>query len=358
MTDRQPDDGGSLLADAARNGDGRNGDGRNACRRCAAAVPYGDRFCPSCGTDLRILRGGTTAVTAGGEPPRTCQDCGGEGVPGPSMPGRAPGIQWCGSCGARLGESVDRVEVDLGVLAGVSDRGLAHRRNEDAIALGRVVAAGDRPEAAVVCDGVSSTHRPEEAARAAADATLDVLLCEPGAGPTAPGLRMRAAVSAAVSAVAGLGGGAEGPSCTLVAAHVDDGEVTVGWVGDSRAYWLPDHGDGRLLTRDHSWAVEMVAFGLLDAEAAARDRRAHAITRWIGPQDHPQPDVTTLRPDGPGILLLCSDGLWNYLPEPAELAATVRTAGSTIEAADLLTRAALDAGGRDNISVVVLPVAP
>lgn len=353
MTDRQRDDAGSLLAGSAR----RPG-GLGVCRRCATAVSGGDRFCPVCGADLRILRGGTSAVAAGGNHLRHCRVCGGTGRPAPSMPGRAPGVQWCDSCGTRLGEAVDRVEVDLGLLAGVSDRGLVHRRNEDAIALGRVVAAGDRPEAAVVCDGVSSTHRPEEAARAAADTTLDVLLCEPGEMPAAPGLRMRAAVAAAAAAVADLGGGVEGPSCTLVAAHVEDGEITVGWVGDSRAYWLPDRGPGRRLTRDHSWAAEMVAVGLLDADAAAADRRAHAITRWLGPQDHPEPEVTTLRPDGAGRLLLCSDGLWNYLPEPADLAAVLRLAASPLEAAHRLTRAALDAGGRDNISVVILPVTP
>ena len=353
MTDRQRDDAGSLLSGSAR-----HGGGPGACRRCAAAVSGEDRFCPFCGTDLRIRRGGTADVAARREAPRTCRDCGGAGRHAPPMPGRAPGVQWCDRCGARLGESVDRVEVDLGVLAGISDRGLVHRRNEDAIAIGRVVAAGDRPEAAVVCDGVSSTHHPEEAARAAADATLDVLLCEPGELPAAPGLRMRAAVAAAAAAVADLGGGVEGPSCTLVAAHVDHGEITVGWVGDSRAYWLPDHGAPRQLTRDHSWAAEMVAVGLLDADAAAADRRAHAITRWLGPQDHPEPEITALRPDGAGILLLCSDGLWNYLPEPSDLAAVVRAATSTIEAADTLTRAALAAGGRDNISVAVLPVTP
>lgn len=356
MTYRQRDDEGSLLAESTH----RDGD-RPACRRCATPVPAGERFCPRCGTDLRIVRGGTTAVAACDDGPRTCPECGGQGSPGPSMPGRAPGIRWCERCGARLGEAVDRVETDLGVLAGVSDRGLVHRRNEDAIALGRVVTAGsdgDRPQAAVVCDGVSSTLHPEEAARAAADAALDVLLCEHGELPAGPGLRMRAAVAAAAGAVAELGGGSGGPSCTLVAAHVDGGEITVGWVGDSRAYWLPDTGTGRRLTSDHSWAAEMVAVGLLDAAAAAADRRAHAITRWLGPQDHPAPDVTTLRPDGPGVLLLCSDGLWNYLPEPSELAVVVHAAGTSAAAADALTRAALDAGGRDNISVVVLPVAP
>lgn len=354
MIDRQRDDGGPVLADPAR-----SDCPRHPCRRCAFPVPGGDRFCPACGTDLRLVRGGTTAAVATDTGVRTCGHCGGRGQAGPSMPGRGPGVQWCTDCAARLGEAADRVQVDLDLLAAVSDRGLVHRRNEDAVALGRIVAGGSRGvRAAVVCDGVSSTIHPEEAARAAADSALDVLLCEPDELPPGPDLRMRAAVATAAGAVADLGGGAGGPSCTLVATRVEDGEITIGWVGDSRAYWLPATGPGMPLTTDHSWAAEMVGLGLLDAESAALDRRAHAITRWLGPQDHPAPDITTVRPETPGVLLLCSDGLWNYLPEPADLADVLRPAGSASAAADALTGAALDAGGRDNISVVVLPVAP
>ena len=353
MTDRRLDDGPVLLSGGTDRAAGE------PCRRCAAPVPDQDRFCPVCGTDLRIERGGTMVVVGADEPARSCPDCGGTGRAEASMPGRASGVQWCRGCRARLGEAADRVEVDLRELAGTSDRGLVHRRNEDAIALGRVLDGDHRPRAGVVCDGVSSTVHPEEASRAAAAAALDVLLCEPGERSAGPELRMRAAVAAAAAAVAAPGGGAEGPSCTLVAALVDDGEITVGWVGDSRAYWLPDEpdqGPGLRLTEDHSWAAEMVAYGLMNAETAALDRRAHAITRWLGPLDHPEPDIRTLRPQQPGTLLLCSDGLWNYLPEPEDLVAVARTADTPAAMAGALTRAALDAGGRDNISVVAIPV--
>ena len=81
--------------------------------------------------------------------------------------------------------------------------------------------------------------------------------------------RVHAAVSAAGSAVAALGrdGDPRAPSCTLVCALVRAGEITVGWVGDSRAYWLApaDAADpSRLVTADHSWAAQMVAAGVID----------------------------------------------------------------------------------------------
>jgi PPM family protein phosphatase len=270
----------------------------------------------------------------------------------------APAVtdRFCEVCGARLhpagADVADRVDVTLDGLAGISDRGHVHLRNEDAMALGR------RPEdgpattvAAVVCDGVSTVRRPELASRTAADVALAALLAEQG---------MPSAIAAAADAVARLAPGVpDGPSCTLVAAVVDSatGATTVGWVGDSRAYWLADD-DARLLTADHSWAAEMVAAGILDAGTAMRDPRAHAITRWLGGAA-PEPGLATLSPTAPGLLLLCSDGLWNYAPEAAELAALALPAATRDgprAAAEALTAHALGAGGRDNVTVVCIPI--
>lgn len=274
---------------------------------------------------------------------------------------------FCEVCGAELpgppDPVADRVEIDLGALAGLSDRGHVHVRNEDAMALGR------RPEegpphtlAAVVCDGVSTVRRPELASRTATAVALDALL----AGTSAGEPLMVAAVAAAAEAVARLAPARpDAPSCTFVAALVSgvaDARpvITVGWVGDSRAYWLGEDGTARLLTADHSWAAEMVAAGILDAATAKRDPRAHAITRWLGADSAPVPGVTTLSPAEPGTLLLCTDGLWNYEPDAAELAAIalplIAREGPRA-AAVALTAFALDAGGRDNITAICIPVA-
>ena len=275
----------------------------------------------------------------------------------------APAVtdRFCELCGARLhpasADVADRVEVDLAGLAGISDRGHLHLRNEDAMALGRRPEDGSATTlAAVVCDGVSTVRRPELASNTAAAVALDALLA---GGADVSG--MTAAVAAAADAVARLAPGVpDGPSCTLVAAVVDTATatITVGWVGDSRAYWLAANGDARLLTADHSWAAEMVGAGILDAASAMRDPRAHAITRWLG-GNVPEPEVTTLSPAGPGVLLLCTDGLWNYEPEAVDLAALalpVLSLAGPRAAADALTAHALDAGGRDNVTVVCIPI--
>jgi serine/threonine protein phosphatase PrpC len=277
-------------------------------------------------------------------------------------PAAAVTDRFCELCGARLhppsADVADRVEVDLDGLAGVSDRGHVHLRNEDAMALGRRPEDGSATTlAAVVCDGVSTVRRPELASHTAATVALDALLA---CGADVSG--MTAAVAAAADAVTRLAPGVpDAPSCTLVAAAVDTATatITVGWVGDSRAYWLAENGDARLLTADHSWAAEMVGAGILDAASAMRDPRAHAITRWLGGGSAPEPGVTTLSPAGPGVLLLCTDGLWNYEPEAVDLAALALPVSSLAgprAAADALTAHALDAGGRDNITVVCIPI--
>ncbi len=312
------------------------------CPECAEPVVEGDRFCEGCGADLRVRRAGTSDAVDG---PSTCRGCG--------QPVTAADGGYCPGCGLLAADGTDRVEHDLGPLAGVSDRGLVHARNEDAMALGRHVSGR---VAAVVCDGVSSSPDPQLASRAAADVILDALLAADGAGTPQ---HVREAVAAGARAVADLGSGDDGPSCTLVAALVapDGGPVIVAWVGDSRAYWLAESGS-RVLTTDHSWAVEVVAAGVMDAASAALDRRAHAITRWLGAGGEPIPDLATFVPDGPGVLLLCSDGLWNYREDAVELAAAALPRATTdpLGAAAALTAIALQAGGRDNITVVAIPL--
>ena len=281
----------------------------------------------------------------------------------------APAVtdRFCELCGARLhppsADVADRVEVDLDGLAGISDRGHVHLRNEDAMALGRRPEDGSATTlAAVVCDGVSTVRRPELASHTAATVALDALLAAESTDAAATVPEMISAVAAAADAVSRLAPGVpDAPSCTLVAALVDTatGTITVGWVGDSRAYWLADNGDARLLTADHSWAAEMVGAGILDAGTAMRDPRAHAITRWLGGGNAPEPGVATLSPTGPGVLLLCTDGLWNYEPEATDLAALalpVLSLSGPRAAADALTAHALDAGGRDNVTVVCIPI--
>jgi PPM family protein phosphatase len=133
-------------------------------------------------------------------------------------------------------------------------------------------------------------------------------------------------------------------------------EITVGWIGDSRAYWVPDSAEThpRRLTTDDTLVAQLVAAGM-DEEAASAHLNAHALARWVGADaEQAPPHIVTLRPAGPGRLVICSDGLWNYLPEAETLAARVSDTPPLKLAADL-TAIALELGGHDNITVVVVP---
>lgn len=177
---------------------------------------------------------------------------------------------------------------------------------------------------------------------------------------------MRAAVQAAQSAVAAVPylrtDPGDPPETTLVAVLRRRREVTVGWVGDSRAYLVGPAGV-RQLTEDHSWLNEVMAAGQMSRTEALHSPLAHSITRTLGGPTGPEGTsdepslVTATLPDGPGYLILCSDGLWNYLPEPDELAVLVgqRPAGSdALQLAQSLVNYACAQGGHDNITVAVL----
>ena len=261
-----------------------------------------------------------------------------------------------------------RAQTDLGMAAAVTDRGRRHHRNEDAYAL--AVEAGRT--AAVVCDGVSSSANPHQASAAAAGAALEALrpfLAVPVGEPADAGMLadlLQAAAAAAGQAVSGVppdepGGHPAAPSTTIVMALAEPGRVAVASVGDSRAYWLtPADDSSRRLTVDDSLAEMAIAQGV-PPETAYRLPQAHVITRWLGAgADGPDPEVGVFTTERGGLLLVCSDGLWNYFEPPERLAALVAEGGggAPIDIAIRLVDAANEAGGGDNITVAVVAVPP
>jgi serine/threonine protein phosphatase PrpC len=264
--------------------------------------------------------------------------------------------RFCESCGAPLDTGpirFDHRETDLGLVAAVSDRGLHRNQNDDYYA---IEAVEDRL-LAVVCDGVATTDDAGPAAAAAARAALDRL--------TAGALAMtdwftlaHEAVARAQEAVvpgAGPSAAADG-STTLTLALVRPGEIVVANVGDSRAYWIGDDGRNLLLSVDDSWQNFATAAGF--PEGVARDpSRVHEITAWLGPDaDLVAPHVLRHNPDGGGLVVLCSDGLWNYVEPPDSLGALVEKSEDRRPAvvARHLVQAAIDAGGADNVTVAIL----
>ncbi len=303
------------------------------CAACADERTTGAAFCEVCGRSLM--------------PEPGCPHCG--------TPGGVGEDGYCEHCGMLAGRERDHLETDCGATAAaVTDRGLRHHRNEDAMWL---ATRGDEIDV-VVSDGVSSSFDPDVASLTAVQA----------AGELLPAGDVAEAIGAAQVAVAGLA--AEGdprrqasnPACTIVAAVIRGDAVTVGWIGDSRAYWVPEVGPAEQLTEDDSWATHVIALGA-DPEQAMRDPKAHAITAWLGADAGKiAPRTAEFIVGDPGHLVLCSDGLWNYLTDPAAFAAAVREGlreqGTLISAARWLADYANTAGGADNITVALIPVKP
>jgi len=268
----------------------------------------------------------------------------------------------------------DHMEEDLGQVAGVSDRGLRHSRNEDAMHFAVADTEAGPVAVAIVCDGVSSAPRPDEASWTAVNAGI-TLLAEGAERSEDPESISLAAVKVAGQALTELAGPEGAPASTYVSAVVGPQQITVCWLGDSRAYWLAANaavpagphdtiditGGSKRVTRDDSLAEEIVAAGLATMDEAMASPQAHVITRWLGADlPEPQAHIEQFTPSGPGVLLLCSDGLWNYRPEAAELAAMAMPAALArpLDAAADLAKFALDSGGLDNITVVIIPFPP
>jgi len=234
--------------------------------------------------------------------------------------------------------------------AGRSDIGKRRSVNEDSVLVGPPIfavadgmgghAAGDKASAAVVGrlaslradadHGYLDVDRLEGALTAAAD-DIDVFAAHIpiGAGTT---------VTGAVLAL-------------------KDGEPHFGVfnIGDSRVYLLMD-GEFSRVTTDHSVVQEMVDAGLLNADDAENHPDSNVITRAVGFRDDPRPDVWML-PVRPGMrLLLCSDGLTKEVSD-THIKGLLAAGASAAVTADELMDAALAAGGRDNVTVVVIDVA-
>jgi serine/threonine protein phosphatase PrpC len=353
--------------------------GPSSCPTCGQPTAAGDAFCESCGSPLA---GTPTAATTADPAQRT------ESFPVPKTTlSAAPGIAdvcaecgaavlddgFCSQCGKKAPSPRDHwQENPVDWVGGVCDRGIVHARNEDAMALAGL--ADHSLAVLVVCDGVTSAPDSDRAALAAAREACSVLVAAPR--PATPGVaaavthwseaitRACADANAATVGVArSLGNPSEPPSCTFVAAVLDRDVVTLGWCGDSRAYWLPDAGEPVQLMLDHSLGTELIRGGMSPADAE-RDPTFHTITRWLGADSvDATPELSSLQLHEPGWLLLCSDGLWNYASPPAAIAALLRdqlAAGRStpVQIADGMVRFANDRGGHDNITAALARFEP
>jgi PPM family protein phosphatase len=222
-----------------------------------------------------------------------------------------------------------------------TDTGRQRRDNEDN--------AYARAPVFVVADGMGGAQAGEVASRIAIEAFERGL---PDAG--SPEERLRTLVREANHQIyersradrqrAGMG-------TTLTAAYVDDAHVAIAHVGDSRAYLFRD-GTLQRLTQDHSLVDELVRRGKLTEEQAAEHPQRSIITRALGPEPDVEVDTWTYPARAGDVVLLCSDGLTSMISE--ERVREVLAAHDNLDAAaDALIHEANEAGGRDNITVVL-----
>ena len=140
---------------------------------------------------------------------------------------------------------------------------------------------------------------------------------------------------------------------TVTMAYHLDSQLCVVHVGDSRAYIFEDDGLHQI-THDHTLMTEMVRRGALQPEEVAHHRLRHVITNVVGGNEAGvNVEAHALKVDAGDRLLLCSDGLTEMLTNEA-IAATLRAEPDPQAACSKLVAQANDAGGRDNITVLIV----
>ena len=146
-----------------------------------------------------------------------------------------------------------------------------------------------------------------------------------------------------------------GMGTTLVVGLFCDNKVTVAHIGDSRCYRLRDN-KLEQITRDHSLLQEQIDSGLLTKEAARRSQNKNLVTRALGIEASVIPEIHVHEARPGDLYLMCSDGL-NDMVEDEDIELTVSSLSSNLPlAATQLVQMANDAGGRDNISVVLVKI--
>ncbi|MFI4985743.1 MAG: Stp1/IreP family PP2C-type Ser/Thr phosphatase [Solirubrobacterales bacterium] len=223
-----------------------------------------------------------------------------------------------------------------------TDTGRQRRANEDSLLA--------RSPLFVVADGMGGAQAGEVASRIAVEAFQHGLR-----DASEPEVAMAGLARAANSRIhershshaeqAGMG-------TTLTAVYVGEEEVSIAHVGDSRAYCLRD-GELLRLTDDHSLVDELMRQGRLTPEEAVEHPQRSVITRALGPEGTVDVDTRSFRARAADVYLLCSDGLTTMVPEQ-QLAAILRSHPRLRDAGEALIAAANEAGGRDNITVVLL----
>lgn len=257
-------------------------------------------------------------------------------------------------------------------IAARTDVGRVRDHNEDNFIIAKDIAAqqwffdnqaaptGSGGTLLVVADGMGGTNAGEVASQIAVESMRQLFGTRPESLPTEHAQRLKFTEGAILEAhnrilaharsnkdTAGMG-------TTCVLAWIVDNKAYVAWSGDSRCYLLENGGAMRLVSQDHSMVWELVKAGTLTPEEARKHPDSNIITQCLGDMAHPpEPESVMLSLKTGDRLLLCSDGLSGEVPDTL-IESYLKETEDPAEACSRLIQSANDAGGKDNITVILL----
>lgn len=234
-----------------------------------------------------------------------------------------------------------------------TDKGKVRPHNEDAVDLFR---SDFGSLVAVVADGMGGHRSGEVASRHAVQVIRrELRTLSPDASTEEKKKQLSEAVLKANEEVHQLAAGNEdyrGMGTTVIAAVVNESEVVLAHIGDSRAYILHEGGLYQI-TEDHSLVNMLLKHGQITEEEARTHPHRNMIVKALGTNKEVEADLIVTPWEKKDILLICSDGLTGMVEE-RNIGLVLTSNLSLSEQADQLIRMALDAGGTDNISLILI----
>jgi|SRR5208283_310375 len=228
-------------------------------------------------------------------------------------------------------------------VVGLSHQGLVRSNNED-----QFYVSGERG-LGVLADGMGGAQAGETASQVAVEAVVDVVTSDAASSALLESAFLEADLR--VRTLAEQDPQLRGMGTTLVAMLETSAGLAVSSVGDSRG-WLWEDGGLTLLTSDNSWVNEIGRnLGLSEEELSSHPLR-HALTTAIGVGVEHRVQTQVIHPQPGSMVLLSSDGLHGVVP-PGEIAAVFADGGTLDSISNTLIDMALEAGGPDNVTVVI-----
>lgn len=240
------------------------------------------------------------------------------------------------------------------------DRGRKREKNEDSVGAVKIrqASAHNALSAGIymVADGVGGMEAGDIASELAVETAMNELMRRLYQEATADeiAILLHTAADRAHRTVRASSDDDDKRATTLVIAIVIDNTAHILNVGDSRAYIISE-GEMRQVTTDHTMAQALADAGYINQEEVVGHPRRNILSRAIGMSDSVEPDIFVETLAVGDYLMLCTDGLYAFVPED-EIVRTITGSGSLDQASQRLTKAANDAGGADNIAIIVVEI--